>query len=135
MVDASTGFYDGFVDFADEIVLDFSDGKTALITKTTGTVNGGAGEVTGQGTTTQTVPVVRLPATSSKLADLDIRNDLGSTVNKKLAFVLIAGKDLTFDLENNQVVTMDGEDWNIIGVTPVNPNVGNAILWKVALQR
>jgi hypothetical protein len=126
--------YGEFQDLANDLLEEFSGGKTALITKTTGTQNQVSGDLDSPVVATQTVPVVRVPASNSKVAALDERFDTGAMNIKKYAFLKIAGRDLTFDLEPDQKVTMDSEDWAIIGVTPINPNVGNAIVWDVALR-
>ena len=46
---------------------------------------------------------------------------------------LMSGESLKFKPEAGQQVTISGEIWLVLGLSPLNPNDGDAILYDVAV--
>ena len=46
----------------------------------------------------------------------------------------MSGENLKFKPETGQSVTISGETWIILGITPLNPNDGDPIMYDVAIR-
>ena len=105
-------------------------GKNITITKSTVTATVIA---TGKQTSTKTsmtIKAVVLPMT--KNSDLAYRSEDSSIT--KLNTFLMSGENLKFKPETGQSVTISGETWIILGITPLNPNDGDPIMYDVAIR-
>lgn len=104
-------------------------GKTVTITRQIETdVNNALGTSTLM-PDSMSVSAVVLPM--SKRDDLSYRSAMSV---KKLNTLMMSGEGLKFNPEPAQTVTIVGEDWTILGATPLNPNDGNPIMWDVAIR-
>jgi len=125
--------YSGLSGTAQKLVNKF--GKSVTITHVeAGAYDAGAGTSSGDVTTNQTLQAVSLPASGGKIAALDERFELGGQIFQDYAFITISGDDITFEPSPGDAVAMDSKTWYVIGVTPTRPNVGDAIIYELALR-
>lgn len=110
-------------------------GKALPIKRVTNTANGVTGE-TRQTVATGDITTVILPARASALNLVGGQGDdaiVEALVKGKLRFALVAALGATFVPEANDLVTLDGKDWTVLGNTPLSP-AGVPILYKLGLQ-
>lgn len=111
-------------------------GQELTLTRTTpGTYNPATGGTTDDVTTTQTVTAAVLPAGSGMSFDDSLKDML---VKGKLRQVLIsaltpAGASLTFAPAPLDLLTLEGADWEVEGVTPLNPS-GTPVMYTALVK-
>lgn len=126
-------FYSGLQNVASKLIA--SKGKNITITRQTlETFDAPAGEYTSQTPESQTVKAVVLPASGGKVQALDLRYNLGELTYQKLNYFIVAGIDLAFAPNPNDEVTIDSENWYVLGITPLNPNDGTPLIYEVAIR-
>lgn len=77
---------------------------------------------------------VFMPASNDTIRDLDIRLKDTGLVYKQYKVLIVDGSQLpTVAFETNDKIRVDGKDWNIAGVTIMNPNAGEPIYWTIAI--
>lgn len=125
-------FYSRLADTADKLVS--SKGKDIVITReVSSSFDPALGEDTVE-SESMTVKAVVLPASGGKIVALDLRFGLSDMTYNKLAYFIMAGKNIKFEPEPSQTVLIGGEMWTILGVTPMNPNDGDALKYDVAIR-
>lgn len=127
--------YAGSIAAANRIIE--SKGKSVTFTRTTGgTRDPATGAIAGGTTETMTIKAAVLPASGGKIQELDLRygDSIDMSTIQKLQFLIVDGADCTFEPAQTQTVTVESEDWTVLGVTPVNPNVGTPIIYKIAIR-
>jgi len=125
--------YSSAIDLATNLIA--KKGKDIVISRT---VAGEFDPATGTDSTStaqnMNVKAVELPASGGKIAALDLRFNLSSQVYDRLSFIMIAGEGLAFRPRPSDLAIIGGETWTVLGVTPLNPNVGEPIKYDIALR-
>lgn len=93
--------------------------------------------ITGEVTQTQvirgTIDAINLPASKGTLEAFDNRY-YEDMVAGKVRFFKVASETATFEPEQGDIAVIDGEQWECLGSTPVNP-AGVAIVYNVGFMR
>lgn len=90
--------------------------------------------LTGEMTTTETrqsLPCVVLP-------DSAVMSDgvhAGSMISQKSRKCIAASKGASFNLQSGDVMVWLGEEWTILGATPLDPSARGAIIWEFGVTR
>jgi len=124
-------FYTNIAGTASKLITKYGK-PVAIHREIGGTFDGGTGEETGSTTDIQNVIMVVLPATSTKIASLDKQYNLGSLTYKKLNWGILSGSGLDFAPELGNNIVINSEKWEIVGITPLNPNDGAVITYEIA---
>lgn len=111
-------------------------GRLVTITRQTyGSYDPATQQVTSSGSTALPLYGVTLPATQGRIESFEITfADQATLVSKELRFLICAAKDATFTPEEADVVTVDGDDFHILGMTRLSVN-GEDILYKMGIYR
>ena len=92
------------------------------------------GPLTGEMTTVETrqsLPCVVLP-------DSAVMSDgvhAGSMISQKSRKCIAAAKGASFNLQSGDVMVWLGEEWTIIGATPLDPNASGTIIWEFGVTQ
>ena len=90
--------------------------------------------LTGEMTTVETrqsLPCVVLP-------DSAVMSDgvqAGSMISQKSRKCIAAARGASFNLQSGDLMVWLGEEWTILGATPLDPNGGGAIIWEFGVAR
>ncbi|MGL4755972.1 MAG: hypothetical protein ACRCXB_26745 [Aeromonadaceae bacterium] len=90
--------------------------------------------VTGDMTTTeieQALPTVMLP-------DDEVMSNgviAGSAISQKSRKCIAAAMEATFDLRSGDVLVWGGEEWTILGATPLDPDGSGAIIYQFGVSK
>lgn len=81
--------------------------------------------------TRQSLPCVVLP-------DSAVMSDgvqAGSMISQKSRKCIAAANGARFNLQSGDVMAWLGEEWTILGATPLDPNGGGTIIWEFGVTR
>ena len=81
--------------------------------------------------TRQSLPCVVLP-------DSAVMSDgvqAGSMISQKSRKCIAAAKGASFNLQSGDVMVWHGEEWTILGATPLDPNASGTIIWEFGVTR
>ena len=79
----------------------------------------------------QSLPCVVLP-------DSAVMSDgvhVGSMISQKSRRCIAASKGASFNLQSGDVMVWHGDEWTILGATPLDPNGGGTIIWEFGVTR
>lgn len=100
-----------------------------------GTYDPATQQTTSSGTTNLSLYGVTLPATTNKIEQFEFTfSDRGSLVSKEIRYIICAAKDATFTPQEGDIITVDGDDFHILGMTRLSPN-GEDIIYKMGIYR
>jgi hypothetical protein len=98
-------------------------GKSVILKREIGaSFNPATGTETGATEQTQTIKAVDIPVTSSRAQGLDKQFNLGALTYNRLKYIQFAGQGLAWQPELTNKVEINGEEWFVIGATPLEPN-------------
>jgi hypothetical protein len=98
-------------------------GKSVILKREIGaSFNPATGTETGATEQTQTIKAVDIPASGGKIQALDKRFNLGALTYNRLKYIQFAGQGLAWQPELTNKVEINGEEWFVIGATPLEPN-------------
>jgi hypothetical protein len=98
-------------------------GKNVILKREVGaTFDPVLGKETGATVQTQTVKAVDVPASGGKIQALDKSFNLGELTYNRLKFIQFSGQGLSWQPELTNKVEIGGEEWFVIGITPLEPN-------------
>lgn len=101
--------------------------------KTASTYDPVTGAESGVTTETGTFQVAILPASKGTLEAFDFRLQDGMRLDQ-VRFLLVAAKDAPWQPKGlDSVPDLEGNSWNVMGCTPLNP-AGTPLLFKVGLK-
>ena len=81
--------------------------------------------------TRQSLPCVVLP-------DSAVMSDgvqAGSMISQKSRKCIAAANGASFNLQSGDVMVWLGEEWTILGATPLDPNGSGAIIWEFGVAQ
>lgn len=81
--------------------------------------------------TRQSLPCVVLPDS----AVMSNGVQAGSMISQKSRKCIAAAKGAGFNLQSGDVMVWHGEEWAILGATPLDPNGGGTIIWEFGVTR
>lgn len=84
-------------------------------------------------TTTQTLNIAVLPASQGTVEAFDIKFEKGTLISSNIRSLIISAV-ADFAPMPGDMVTFEGSDWTLIGVTPLNPG-GTAVLYTGTAKR
>lgn len=90
--------------------------------------------LTGEMTTVETrqsLPCVVLP-------DSAVMSDgvqAGSMISQKSRKCIAAAKGASFNLQSGDAMMWMGDEWTILGATPLDPNASGTIIWEFGVAR
>lgn len=90
--------------------------------------------ITGEMTTIerrQSLPCVVLPDSAAMSNGVHA----GSMISQKSRKCIAAANGASFNLQSGDVMVWLGEEWTIIGATPLDPNGGGTIIWEFWVTR
>ena len=90
--------------------------------------------LTGEMTTVETrqsLPCVVLPDS----AVMSNGVQAGSMISQKSRKCTAAAKGASFNLQSGDVMVWLGDEWTILGATPLDPNASGAIIWEFGVTR
>lgn len=81
--------------------------------------------------TRQSLPCVVLPDS----AVMSNGVQAGSMISQKSRKCIAAAKGAVFNLQSGDVMVWLGEEWTILGATPLDPNASGTIIWEFGVTR
>ncbi|MGL4350054.1 MAG: hypothetical protein ACRCT2_05695 [Plesiomonas shigelloides] len=81
--------------------------------------------------TRQTLPCVVLPD-SATMSDGVLA---GSMISQKSRKCIAAGMGAAFNLQAGDSMIWMGDEWAILGATPLDPNASGTIIWEFGVSR
>lgn len=81
--------------------------------------------------TRQSLPCVVLPDS----AVMSNGVQAGSMISQKSRKCIAAAKGASFNLQSGDLMAWLGEEWTIIGATPLDPNASGTIIWEFGVTR
>ena len=91
-------------------------------------------QLTGEMTTVETrqsLPCVVLPDS----AVMSNGVQAGSMISQKSRKCIAAAKGASFNLQSGDLMAWLGEEWTILGATPLDPNASGTIIWEFGVTR
>ena len=91
-------------------------------------------QLTGEITTVETrqsLPCVVLPDS----AVMSNGVQAGSMIRQKSRKCIAAAKGASFNLQSGDSMLWVGEEWTILGATPLDPNGGGTIIWEFGVTQ
>ena len=91
-------------------------------------------QLTGEMTTVETsqsLPCVVLPDS----AVMSNGVQAGSMISQKSRKCIAAAQGASFNLQSGDVMVWLGEEWTILGATPLDPNASGAIIWEFGVAQ
>lgn len=82
-----------------------------------------------------TIQAIILPASKGTVEAFDNRVATDSTRLRKLRFVLAAAKGFPFEPQNGDILEVNGEDWLILGATPLAPDGTTPLIYKMGVEK
>jgi hypothetical protein len=74
------------------------------------------------------------PVSSDKIKDLDLRMKAQGLVYKQYKFLTVDGAQIyPVVFAPTDKIRLDGLDWNIAGITIVDPGIEKPVVWKIAI--
>lgn len=107
-------------------------GQQVTFVRTPKTIDPMDGKVTPGTALTSTVPAVVLPASKGTIQAFDNRLEDSSLAGKKLRYLKVAAKDMTFEPKSLDMLILGGQTWQVLGCTPVNP-AGTPLVYGVGV--
>lgn len=125
--------YSGFVSLASRMAGKF--GRSIIFTKVTGGSYDPSVRSVVKTETQTAVNAIVLNASAGKVSAFDEQkrsaDGLGLEARR---FLIIPGDALASPPEPGDRVTLDGEEWNVVGSTPINPG-GSVIVYRVGINQ
>lgn len=126
-------FYDDMADLASEMLAEF--GQQLTLKRTiAGEYNPDIGRDNPGIVESQPITAIVRPASQGTVQAFDQKYQAGTLIESNIRALKIATKGLLWPPAPGHIVILDGEEWKVIGVTPVSP-AGTDLLYSASVMR